>query len=381
VMVSLAIALGIFTKGTFIVWLSIFLIFFLIYQFIRNIKMATTILACIVMTVLLVNGFYMMRVAEYKKEYSGKVELGGLVNQHMNPVFLISNIVRSIGMHLALPSKEWNMNIIRQGVFDIHKLLGIKVNEPDITFGEYIFLPYFFLSEDEASNGFHFVLIILSIGMLLIFWRKMPVDLKVYLGVLLGSFIVFCLVIKWQPWISRFHLPWFVCACPWIACVWEKVEARKGVFILALMTAVLHLPWLLHNNMKPVIFSKAHIFNVSRFNQYFVKGMYLSAGAVEQSLSLLDQRGCYQLGLILGADTWEYPWWVGLKEKNSKISRIEHVYVQSTFDQYPYPLGSFSPCAIIKSPVGKTADRSIMVGGHQFIEKGRNEHVVLYQLP
>jgi hypothetical protein len=47
-----------------------------------------------------------------------------------------------------------------------------------------------------------------------------------YAAAWFGSFLLFCLLLKWQPWHARLHLQWFVLGAPIVGVVWSQPMSR-----------------------------------------------------------------------------------------------------------------------------------------------------------
>ena len=63
----------------------------------------------------------------------------------------------------------------------------------------------------------------------------------------------------------------------------------------------------------------------------------------------LSNTKCSDIGLVLGGDDWEYPFWVLLSRDGKRTVRLEHVNVTniSQVKSNQYPFNAFTPCAII----------------------------------
>jgi hypothetical protein len=123
----------------------------------------------------------------------------------------------------------------------------------------------------------------------------------------------------------------------------EHFLRQRGV-IVVLLLAVCSLPWLFWNDQHPW-FGDLSIWRQPKYVQYFYKDPYLIQpyAATGEYLRSID---CRQIGLSIGADTWEYPWWVLL---GGQGARIEHVAVSNRSASLKYPLGDFTACALIVS--------------------------------
>ena len=187
------------------------------------------------------------------------------------------------------------------------------------------------------------------------FFRPLKREVGFYILAVVSSFLLFCLVVRFQPWQSRFHLPLFVLFCPAAGVVTGYFLNKKSVFLGALFFLAA-IPCLFLNKQHPWL-GDLSIWHQPKPAQYFYKRPYLALPYVETS-GYLKSIGCDQIGLLTGEDTWEYPWWKFLARPGS---RIEHVGVNNPSGALKYPLGAFEPCAVI---VFGAEQKSLLMVGH-----------------
>src|SRR5207248_2541104 len=77
--------------------------------------------------------------------------------------------------------------------------------------------------EDFAGNPLHIVLMLVVFCIWLFLFRKDAL-LSVYTGGLIGAALLFALIVCWQPWITRFHLPFFVLASVWMGVILGRLK-------------------------------------------------------------------------------------------------------------------------------------------------------------
>jgi len=142
-----------------------------------------------------------------------------------------------------------------------------------------------------------------------------------YAWMLLSSFVVFCVYLRWQPWISRLHLFYFLAAAPILALMLANILSRKVYLWFAVFILMLSTPWLFLNSSKPFIFGSS-IFNNERMEMqaYGVPPyILLSEAQVEDLLT----SGCRDIGLQIGGNDAEYYYWAILKSKDPTF-KFEH---------------------------------------------------------
>jgi hypothetical protein len=276
---------------------------------------------------------------------------------HSLPAF-ISNALRNAALHMNTPIERVN-HVVHRVFRTIHSRLDIDINDPRTTydgtrFTERVFTPS--THEDRTGNTIHFWLIIAAIPFILSSkdLRRRPGVLN-YLFVTAGAAALLSLVIKWQPWNSRFHLPLFVLFAPICALVLGNLRWRNVADTMVVMLLVASSPWVLYNKSRPLIGSR-NILALDRVEQYFSNVPAFKDPFVEAARGVKSSE-CRNIGLSLSEDDWEYPIWVLIKPVGTETVRIQHVDVrnQSMRKSAIAPFVAFRPCAIIS--VNSTARR------------------------
>lgn len=264
------------------------------------------------------------------------------------PLF-ISNVIKNLALHLDIVRSLGVQSIItpltgkaEKAILLLHELLGVDVNDPRITSPPDSFsVPGLSFNESIAGNPIHFFLIGLVIALYLSNKTfKKEKYLTIYQLCITGAFLLFCLLIKWQPFQSRHHLSIFVLFSAFIGVVLSKVWNYRIVNTLALIFMILSLPWVFHNKFRPIV-GDSNIFNTSRIEQYHINRPDLTEPSVG-AVNFIRAKGCSDIGLV---SEWEYPLWVLLQEKNDKLVRIENVNVDNV--SAVKMKEDFIPCAIL----------------------------------
>jgi hypothetical protein len=380
--VSASFGLAVFSKGTAYIYGLPFWLWFIWMDFKRNRLDIFKHIFAIILIVLFINHAHYLRnfnlfgspTSTYPDKWTNEV--------YGIPV-LISNIIKNVSLHLAIPLDFINLNSIDNIIYRLHEALGINANDPRTTGGTYFSLlqivPNF---EDTAGNPIHFWLLMLAL--LLCLSRRNFIYNKyliIYITTVLASFVLFCLMIKWQIWHSRLHLPIFVLCSPFIGITFSKLTPKKIINFLLILIIEFSLFYVFFNEFRPIA-GEQNIFNTSRIEQHLrpvinQKDDYINAA------NFVKERGCQDIGLSL--PSMEYPWWVLLKNHNNQQARIEHVNVQnlSAIKSRSYPFSNFMPCAIISvgsSPSEKfTTKKGIYVNAWQSVNSLQKIQVFIKQ--
>jgi hypothetical protein len=277
---------------------------------------------------------------------------------------LISSIVKNASLHMVIPLDFISSEALEKAVQKIHEILGVDINDPRNTLGSNFNLqalvPTF---EDTAGNPVHLGLLLLA-AMVCLSSRNLRTNkyLVSYLTTILCSFLLFCLLLKWQMWHSRLHLPIFVLISPFIGIVISSKYHKSIANVIMIILLQTSLVYVLLNDFRPLL-GEQNIFNTNRIDQYLrpvrnEKNNYINAA------KFVSQTECKNIGLSLSG--MEYPWWILLNESH-QVSRIEHINVKniSSVKYRSYPYNNFIPCAIVS--VGSAQSEEIYTAGNIYI--------------
>lgn len=255
---------------------------------------------------------------------------------------IASTMLRNFVMQFATPVGVFNRKL-ESTVVRICRVLGSDQNDPRTSMVAFSLREFFQLHEDFATNPLHTLLIVSTIGIVAV-QKRMRRD-RILLGYLIAatmSYILFTLLLKWQPFGSRLLLPVFVLWAPHCAAVLHKW--REGLFVWPVVAIMLvcALPWFFLNASRPLLSPPQDL--VARFapgiklprsvivsdrvEQYYVNKPEFRISQEGAARSLLA-RNCQVVGLEVGADYWEYTLWIQLQLLNERVPRLEHLNVNN----------------------------------------------------
>ncbi len=298
------------------------------------------------------------------------------------PTFL-SNVIRNLSLHIDivrhLGLQEFITpftGIVAKILGIIHTIMGVDISDPRITSGSYT-VPGVSFDENTAGNPLHFFTILITITYCLI-QKKLRNDkyLVSYLVAIIAGFLIFCLLLKIQPYQSRHHLTIFVLVSAFVGLVLSRMKNYTIINIVLAIFIFTSLPWVFNNKFRPIN-TEANIFNLSRIEQYFINRTQLQQPYVETANFVLSKE-CSNVGLSLGTGEtvgnryWEYPLWV-LLQKN-KVIKLEHINPQniSNVKSKIYPHKNFVPCVIISvkdKNLNQKQNREIVLPSGTYVEE------------
>jgi 4-amino-4-deoxy-L-arabinose transferase-like glycosyltransferase len=348
-----SLGLALLTKGTAYLYAFPFCLWFSFAGIkAHRWKIITPILAMLTITLLLNIGHYKRNIDLFRNPLiSGTIALSNEI--YSLPVFL-SNTVRNLSLHFGTFSGSINRKMTT-AITSLHKAAGMNVNDEKTTFGgEQFRIERIRVHEDTAGNPVHILLIAVCV-LLLLFWSKergLVPALLPYISAVSAGFVIFCFVLKWQPWSSRLQLPLFILWSPVIGMVLSRQDRGKYVNAIVILLLLASIPYIIKNESRPLISNRHQlsIMKSDRLDQYFynypeLKGSYYAS--VRQALD----HECNSIGLQLGSDDWEYPIWIIAQEIKNKLPRIEHVQVNNVSAKIP--LTQFTPCSVLRSDADK----------------------------
>jgi hypothetical protein len=186
------------------------------------------------------------------------------------------------------------------------------------------------------------VALIVAAAALACVWRgRLATRKKLQYGVAVDTgLILFCALLRWQPWNSRLQLPSFVLAAPFVALVVDRL-ARPLSAVLVGLLLLAAVPYLLNNSARPLVGPNS-VLRASREQLYFVNRPALWAPYVA-ARAALHAQGCVDVGFVAHTDDWEYPLWVLIDDPAEPVT-IQHVAVPNASARLGRP---FTPCAIV----------------------------------
>jgi hypothetical protein len=291
-----------------------------------------------------------------------------------SPAAAASGVIRNLGLHLATPSERFNSSA-EAAIIVLHGLIGIDASDTRTTWGGVTFgIPEFSKNEDTTGNSLH---VVIGIAAALLVAFRVPRDrrLETFALCTLCAGLMFSVLLRWQPWHSRLHLPLFVLWSPVIAVTVATARSRVLAPLVAAALLIAAVPYVIENRSRPLIGDRS-IFVRSGVDQYFANRPELLV-PYRSAVQTVRNAGCTDVGLAFsGGDDWEYPFWVLSRNPAGAPQRFHHVNVSNVSGTLEPEPGSAAPCAVIS--VNYPDGEAIQVGPTTFRPAWQQRPVQVY---
>ncbi len=341
-----ALGLAMLAKGTAYVICFPFAIWGLVHLVRRSRRQALALAGWMLVAVVVLSGpLWMRNYAIFGSPWPDKgMRPYDVTTDTLSARKLAANLVKQVSMHLWFGSDAVNAPI-EAAVRGFHAWLGVDVDDEDIVLTPNHYKIHQRRDEGQAAAPVH---LLLGLSLVLVFvGRRASPGLRGYSACCLVAALLMPLAFKWQPDISRFHMPVFILAMPAAAAV---LGARLGP------RAMLALMALLFAYAAPVVLDNPQhaagpfgYFGAERLGQHFYHHPSVEP-AYRELTEVVRREKVKTIGLKLRYIYFEYPLWVALLPEG--VTRIEHIdvgdvqhYIAPSEDDARFQ--SFVPDAII----------------------------------
>ena len=372
VCVGLSAGLGVFTKGTAYVLLPFMVLACWLMGTTRTRILFLRRSAAFLLLIFALNAPQYLRSYEFSSSPLGlplpvKYPRTEFVMGHVTARGAAANVLRNISLHLCAPSRSLNShteNLIRRAI----RLLGVSPDEPSQTWiGLPFHMNHFSSNEIIAGNPLHLILLAVSAGLLL--WKSKE-DFRrrwavFYAAGILTSFVLFCALVRWQMWSSRYHLPLFVLGSALIGLALERYFPRSLANTAAVILLLFGAFFALTNRSRSLIpWSRVDDIYHSRAEQYFANEHESIAPANIAAAQFLNHLDCRNVGIDTYVPDPEiknspdsffvYPL-LALIHVDGTARTVSYIGVDNLSSRYPqaHP----APCAVICLDCAKHSEK------------------------
>ncbi len=274
-------------------------------------------------------------------------------NSELSPRVLAANAIRNVALHAGTPSSRVN-EALQVTVDGALGRLGMAPDDPRSTWpGTRLTVTRPSSHEDLAGNGLHLLLLGASMAPALL-WARNPrggMRLAAYAAGPVAGFLLFSLLLKWQPWHSRLQLPLVVLGAPVAGLLLERARGPVVAAVVLALAATSAEP-LVASASRPLL-GPHSVLRQTRDEQVLAHANAVRPAYVEAA-RLVRASGCRTVGLAIGPNDPEYVIWRFLEGPGQRL-RVDHHLVFNPSRDIPTGVAR-APCSIIAdSPLGAAA--------------------------
>ena len=349
-LISSALSLAIMTKGTAYVFLP-FMVAACWWMGSSEARKRLLVRAPVILLVLLVlNGPLYIRNYRLSGSPLGfSSPLGDdperqYANSRVSPAVTFASMVKNLALHAGTPSDKVNSQIY-SGILGTFRILKIDPNDKASTYRGGFHLNGPSSHEARAGNPLQLALICLA-GLLIMGGKAGNRSLRFYMFGLLGSFGLFCALIRWQPWNSRYHLPLFALGLAVMAVAVERSWPRFVVPFLAFLLLASAAPFVLLNSIRPLApWIPTSIVREPRINSYFADSHRWWIHSYISAAEFVGASSCDSIGIDSSLEDFDYPMLMLLGAGHT-TRQVRYAGVENLTAKYARP-DSKAPCAVI----------------------------------
>jgi len=299
-----SVGLCILTKGTAYIYCAPILTLFFIRLFSLPINRAFKYSVVICLSVLALNALNFHFNYSVFHNPLGLNSQEGVMNAESSVQIAISNSIKNAGLSLQTMIPKVDQSI-ESAIETLHGWIGISASDPRNTFNLAEFhLKGAIIHEDGVGNHLHLLFIPIALFLLLI---RRDVQMTVYVGCLILCYILFGALLKWQPWGNRLLLPWFLAWSPIFGVLVSNFQIKLFRYLLIGALSISAFAIMLLNQSRPLV----AVFGLTSYKDPYIKSYFANNPELYAPYSEIAQyingTSCEYIGLIFGADDWDYP--------------------------------------------------------------------------
>ena len=285
-------------------------------------------------------------------------ELLDFANRNHSVSGIAANVVRNLSVQINLPGA---LNAkFQRFVTRIIRLMGQDPNDPKSmklihVMGMQFQTNAFSAREDMAGAPIHLLLFAFALVVLALYWRE-HTDAVWYAFGVIGAFVLFCALLRWERWNVRYQMPVVVLGCVIIGLVIDSYFSRWSTAVAALLL-VAAAPFALRNELRPLLpikismrkpimsWTQDSILTQTRTNLYFadlrrdLELPYVSAAKAIQA----DK--CRNVGVDVSFEDVDYPLYA-LLDVNQMKPMVSYSGVFNQTSSYARA-DQLAPCAVV----------------------------------
>lgn len=339
---AVSTALALLTKGTAYLFLPPLVVALVANSGFQRLRVfaGTTGLA-----VLLLNGCFYWRNFELSGSPLGFDSAHGdgryrVRNDRVGADVTFSNAIRGLAGHIAFRKPEDNQRL-HATILSWHAALGLDPNDPATTWRDSTFTPTLNSNhESNSPNRTHIALLLLAVAYSL--WRR---PLRWFAVGWLGSWLLFFTLLRWQPYMTRLHLPLFLTGAVFIGVWLDQWRPRFLAFAVCLLLVNGARPYLFDNWLRPLE-GPGSLLETSRETLLFkdIEPLLPQADIVA-AVSRIQQSDCWRVGIDANNLELSYPAMTLLLQRDPRYL-FRPISVTNASRRFT-AADNWSPCAVL----------------------------------
>jgi len=232
-----------------------------------------------------------------------------------------SNFIRNLALHTSTGVPP--LTRLLNGVLEkSHRLTGHDPNDPDTTYHgtQFRFFTKLELFDSFASCFPHLMAIALAALIALRRPNRFS-KLLLYGGLIAASGLLFCALLRWQPWHARIHLTYFLALLPLAGAILNASCPRWLLLLACLLFDQTASYSIFNNRSRPILDST--FTSLPRERQYGRIHADQFFESNRQAIRDIIDSGATRIGLRLRFNDPEYLLWLLLQE-NQFRGRMDH---------------------------------------------------------
>lgn len=329
---ALALSFGYLAKPSVCFGAAVFLCWLLIVWIRERVRirvmLSYVLLAAGIMAVLLFPGVLINLLAFGSISHEG-VGARQLVGS-LRPQYLLVNFFKNFTFNFASERVEATGAYIEKFLYALADLFRINLNDPAISEdgGIFTFPDFPALSCDVALNMFVAVAALLSMLWFLFSYRKQRKEIKGFVWFAVLSWLLFCCVLRWERFINRYMIAYLSLLSVIIVLQTEDIRKKGSRFIYYVICCILVIGSLFNYGREINYLRELAPYSPER--GYFAYHPY-NRQEYPVLCDAVKAAGAQKIGLILGADSFEYPIWRMLDDRDYEI---RHIMVKNQTGKY-----------------------------------------------
>ena len=341
IMMGLCFSLGYLAKPSVNIGMAVLLVFLLVKCICRKDKISVLlkIVVCVIPFVFVPLIPELLRnyrtFSAFSDPIAGQRQLIGTLAPHYVFINMLKNFVHNIPSVYLYDSGEILLKIVTV----LAGVLRVNINDPSISEDGMMYMmnetPVY--GHDTATNPVVMILAIVCVLYCLICFKNNKSKGRAYTIYMAITFVVFCALLRWEPFVSRYMLSYLAGLCPMI--VWQVQEmAEKGKMQFLKVAVVPIICFCL----------VTEAFSLTRYHQelqheevsvrpyaYFYHNKSLKEDYFEV-MQWVNDNNYQDLGLCISSNQFLWPVWAMVENKEAQIEYVLVDNVSSVYEKQDY---------------------------------------------